>query len=153
MSDRTELEANNRKIAGALRRALPSNVGFVLITYDYGKAGANDRHLAYINSGRRGDNHPHAAGARRAPGREVQLMDPRTGRIELIATEEDERDARRRGLVPIPQSEQARVFNMNRQQRRAWAREQLATVHQARQGGRSSNQRKASRRARQHGKR
>ena len=49
--------------------------------------------------------------------------------------------------------EQARVFNMNRRQRRAWAREQLAMVHQARQGGRGPNQRRAARKTRKHGRR
>ena len=80
-------------------------------------------------------------------------MQPSTGRIELIATEEDERDARRRGLVPIPPADQQRVFNMNRQQRRAWAREQLVANHHSRQGDSSRNQRKASRKARRNGKR
>lgn len=51
-------------------------------------------------------------------------MDPRTGRIELISTDEDEEDARRRHLVPIPPEDQARVASMNRHDRRAWAKQE-----------------------------
>lgn len=51
-------------------------------------------------------------------------MDPKTGRIELITTEEDERDAKKRGLVPIPPEQVARVSAMNRHDRRAWAAKQ-----------------------------
>ncbi|HEX7464332.1 MAG TPA: hypothetical protein VF382_05510 [Actinomycetota bacterium] len=51
-------------------------------------------------------------------------MHANTGRIELIATEEDEQDAKRRGLVPIPPEQLQGVAGMNRHQRRAWAKQQ-----------------------------
>jgi hypothetical protein len=54
-------------------------------------------------------------------------MDPKTGRIEVITTEEDERDAKKRGLVPIPPDEVARVSAMNRHDRRAWVAQQRRT--------------------------
>jgi hypothetical protein len=48
-------------------------------------------------------------------------MNPDTGRIELIATEEDAQDAKRRGLLPLSAEDLKGVEGMNRQQRRAWA--------------------------------
>lgn len=48
-------------------------------------------------------------------------MDPNTGRIYQV---ENEEEARKRGLVPIPQHELAEVKAMNRKQRRAWAAQQ-----------------------------
>ncbi len=51
-------------------------------------------------------------------------MDPRTGRIELITTDEDKADAQRRHLVPIDPKDQARVAGMNRHDRRAWAKQE-----------------------------
>ncbi len=51
-------------------------------------------------------------------------MDQRTGRIELITTDEDKADAQRRHLVPIQPEDLARVAGMNRHDRRAWAKEQ-----------------------------
>lgn len=47
-------------------------------------------------------------------------MDPRTGRIELVVTEEDERDARQRGVVPLTVEQFERVGRMSRAERRAW---------------------------------
>ncbi len=49
-------------------------------------------------------------------------MDPRTGRIELITTDEDKADAARRHLVPIDPEDLARVAGMNRYERRKWAK-------------------------------
>lgn len=48
-------------------------------------------------------------------------MDPRTGRIYQVDNEEE---ARKRGLIPIPPEEEATVRGMNRKQRRAWAAQQ-----------------------------
>jgi len=48
-------------------------------------------------------------------------MDPRTGQI--IEVENDE-EARKRGLIPIPDNEVGSVRAMNRKQRRAWAAQQ-----------------------------
>ena len=46
------------------------------------------------------------------------------GRIELIATAEDESDAKKRKLLSIPEGDIHRVADMNRKQRRAWAVQQ-----------------------------
>lgn len=51
-------------------------------------------------------------------------MDPRTGRIELITTDEDKADAQRRHLVPIRAEDQGRVAGMNRHDQRAWAKQE-----------------------------
>ena len=51
-------------------------------------------------------------------------MDPQTGRIELITTEEDKVDAQKRHLVPIDPNEVGRLASMNRHDRRAWASQQ-----------------------------
>ncbi len=48
-------------------------------------------------------------------------MDPHSGKIFEIA---DEKEARRRGLVPIPPDQEKDVRRMNRKQRRAWAAKQ-----------------------------
>lgn len=48
-------------------------------------------------------------------------MDPKSGRIYEV---QDDEEARRRGLVPIPKTDESRVFGMNRKQRRAWASRQ-----------------------------
>lgn len=48
-------------------------------------------------------------------------MDPNTGRIYQV---EDEAEARRRGLVPIPREQEPAVRGMNRRERRAWAAQQ-----------------------------
>lgn len=48
-------------------------------------------------------------------------MNPNTGEIHLNVTEEE---AKKRGLVPIPEKDAERVINMNRRQRRAWAAQQ-----------------------------
>lgn len=50
-------------------------------------------------------------------------MNPNTGEIHLGVLEED---AKRRGLVPIPEADAESVINMNRKQRRAWAARQRA---------------------------
>jgi hypothetical protein len=55
-------------------------------------------------------------------------MDPRTGRIELIATDEDRDDAERRHLVQIPPEDVARLSGMNRHERRKWAAEERARL-------------------------
>ncbi len=55
-------------------------------------------------------------------------MDPRTGRIELITTDEDKADAERRHLVPIRPEDQARVAGMNRHDRRMWEARERATM-------------------------
>lgn len=48
-------------------------------------------------------------------------MDANTGHIHVGVIEEE---AKRRGLVPIPNEEAEAVINMNRRQRRAWAARQ-----------------------------
>ena len=48
-------------------------------------------------------------------------MDPRTGQIYQV---ENEDEAKRKGLVPIPADELGSVRAMNRKQRRAWAAQQ-----------------------------
>lgn len=48
-------------------------------------------------------------------------MNPNTGEIHLNVSDED---AKKRGLVPIPDGDVERVINMNRKQRRAWAAQQ-----------------------------
>lgn len=48
-------------------------------------------------------------------------MDPNTGRIYQV---ENDEEARKRGLVPIPAGELAAVQGMNRHERRAWAARQ-----------------------------
>lgn len=48
-------------------------------------------------------------------------MDPNSGRIYQV---ENEEEARKRGLVPIPADELSAVRGMNRKQRRAWAAQQ-----------------------------
>lgn len=48
-------------------------------------------------------------------------MDPNTGRIYQV---ENDEEARKRGLIPIPESELPAVRGMNRKQRRAWAAQQ-----------------------------
>jgi hypothetical protein len=48
-------------------------------------------------------------------------MDPRTGVIYEV---ENEEEAKRRGLIPIPPEQEASVRGMNRKQRRAWAAKQ-----------------------------
>lgn len=45
-------------------------------------------------------------------------MNPNTGEIHIDVIEAE---AKRRGLVPIPNEQLERVINMNRKQRRAWA--------------------------------
>lgn len=52
-------------------------------------------------------------------------MDPNTGRIQAIYTEEDEQDARDNGLIPLTAEQAAEVGPMNRKQRRAWAKKNL----------------------------
>jgi len=49
-------------------------------------------------------------------------MDPKTGQIVPVV---DEDDARRRGLVPIPAEELARVGRMTEDERKAWAKDKL----------------------------
>lgn len=48
-------------------------------------------------------------------------MNPNTGEIHFNVTDED---AKKRGLVTIPEDQLERVVNMNRKQRRAWAAQQ-----------------------------
>ena len=48
-------------------------------------------------------------------------MNPDTGHIHFGVPEVD---AKKRGLVPIPDEDIERVVNMNRKQRRAWAAQQ-----------------------------
>lgn len=48
-------------------------------------------------------------------------MDPNTGRIYQVESEEE---ARKRGLIPIPPEDEERVRSMNRKERRAWAAQQ-----------------------------
>lgn len=50
-----------------------------------------------------------------------EVMDPRSGRIFANVSPED---AKRRGLVPIPEGQEAEVRGMNRHQRRKWAAQQ-----------------------------
>jgi hypothetical protein len=59
----------------------------------------------------------------------VRVVNPDTGRIEQVL---DEKDARRRGLIPIPPDQEAKVRAMNRHQRRAWAAKQR---HKPKQNG------------------
>jgi hypothetical protein len=48
-------------------------------------------------------------------------MDPKTGIIYHV---DDEAEARRRGLIPIPPSMEREVRAMNRHERRKWAAQQ-----------------------------
>ena len=48
-------------------------------------------------------------------------MDPNSGKIFDNITEEE---AKKRGLIPIPNDQLAAVRGMNRKQRRAWAAQQ-----------------------------
>lgn len=62
-------------------------------------------------------------------------MDPRTGQIIEV---ENEGDARKKGLIPIPADELGSVRVMNRKQRRAWAaqqRKRTSVLPSDRQGG------------------
>ena len=52
-------------------------------------------------------------------------MNPNTGEIHIDVTEEE---AKRRGLIQIPEADAERVINMNRHQRRAWAAKQRRAV-------------------------
>lgn len=63
------------------------------------------------------------------------VMDPRTGQIIEV---ENEGDARKKGLIPIPADELGSVRVMNRKQRRAWAaqqRKRTSVLPSDRQGG------------------
>jgi hypothetical protein len=83
-------------------------------------------------------------------------MDTRTGRIESIYTEEDERDALERGLVPLTPKQLEKAAPMSHKQRIAYAksadfrtdREELATLHHSMHGGKTRSQRKRERRNR-----
>lgn len=59
-------------------------------------------------------------------------MNPHTGRIELVATDEDKRDAERRGLIPLSHRQLSKVAPMNRAQRKAWAKKHLSRAQRMR---------------------
>lgn len=83
-------------------------------------------------------------------------MNTSTGRIEAIYTEEDERDARERGLVTLTHQQLEKAATMSHEQRVAYAktaefreaREELQSLHFSMLSGKTKAQRKRERRNR-----